>query len=82
MNRFICVVIIVALLTGCSINNSKFQFLSKSLNIQCPITLLDGEAELTKVTCLAAKFQIDITLHEKSPVSASSLRVLDDDYSK
>jgi len=80
--KYFCVVITAALLVGCSVNNSKFQPLAESLNSLCPIILLDGEAELTKATCPAAKFQIDITLHKESPVSVSSLRALDDEYSR
>ena len=72
--------VLVLLLSGCSTKNSQYQELTASLNGQCPIVLIDGEVELTKVTCSESSYTIWLTLLKDGLTAVESLKALDAEY--
>lgn len=72
------------LMMSCSFfpGSNEYQVLADSLNMQCPVELMDGEVEITRVECQGDKFFIYLTLHDEAPVSTASLSALDDEYTR
>lgn len=72
------------LMMSCSSSNrnNEYQVLADSLNMQCPVELMNGEVEITRVECPGSKFFIYLTLRDEAPVTIASLSALDDEYAR
>lgn len=67
---------------ACSSKSSEYKSLADSLNSRCPVMLMDGEVELTKISYSAGLFHVDLTLCDEAPISVAGLQALNDEHSR
>lgn len=76
----------LVVLASCMLHDNKFgnkrQTLADSLNSQCPVGLMEGEIELTGVSYSSGMFHIYLALQDEAPVAVSTLRALNEEYSR
>lgn len=73
---------LLLIVIACTSKDDKHQALADSLNSQCSISQMENEIEITGVTYLTGRFQIDIALHDEAPVSVVTLQALNEEYAR
>lgn len=81
-NSFILLIVLLIVGHSCKNTNINFRSLSDSLNLKCPITLIDDEAKLTKVSCTRYSFALHLTLLKDGLTDVKSLNALNSDYTE